>query len=228
MPLLLNLLAKNSGSWPNSWVAAWLHMMSRCFGWGPRHTWNGSQFYKVFGNIHMLFLWMGRWIHHHVTTTILVGPEFSNFPKSWVSAFGYKWCHDGFVETPDPHGMASTSTPNTYKAFVNIHVLWMGTRIYPPSCQYRHTCWPRFQRIVRILGSQLVYKWSQQVHWLRPQTHMECFPHPLLTYTRCLRTFIWCCGEADDSQWCHYTSTILVCKDFSELGKILGSNLGYK
>ncbi len=30
--------------------------------------------YKVFETIHML--WMGRWVHHHATTTILVSPEF--------------------------------------------------------------------------------------------------------------------------------------------------------
>ena len=36
------------------------------------------------------------------------------------------------------------------------------------------------------------------VHWLRPQSHMEWFPPPLLRYTRCLRTFI-CCGWTDGS-----------------------------
>ncbi len=30
--------------------------------------------YKVFETIYML--WMGRWVHHHATTTILVCPEF--------------------------------------------------------------------------------------------------------------------------------------------------------
>ena len=28
------------------------------------------------------------------------------------------------------------------------------------------------------------------VHWLRPQAHMEWFPHPLQVYTRCLRAVI--------------------------------------
>jgi hypothetical protein len=37
-----------------------------------------------------------------------------------------------------------------------------------------------------------------KVHWLRLQTHMTWFPHPLHTYTRCLRIFI-CCGWADGS-----------------------------
>jgi hypothetical protein len=30
--------------------------------------------YKAFETIHML--WMGRWVHHHATTTILVAAEF--------------------------------------------------------------------------------------------------------------------------------------------------------
>ena len=37
-----------------------------------------------------------------------------------------------------------------------------------------------------------------KVHWLRLQTHMTWFPHPLHTYTRCLRIFI-CCGWANGS-----------------------------
>jgi hypothetical protein len=37
-----------------------------------------------------------------------------------------------------------------------------------------------------------------KVQWLRPQIHMEWFPHPLHTYTRSLRPFI-CCGRADGS-----------------------------
>ena len=37
-----------------------------------------------------------------------------------------------------------------------------------------------------------------RAHWMRPKTHLEWFPHPLHTYTRCLRPFI-CCGWADGS-----------------------------
>ncbi len=32
-----------------------------------------SSIYNEFGNVHML--WMGIWIHHHVVTTTLVGPD---------------------------------------------------------------------------------------------------------------------------------------------------------
>jgi hypothetical protein len=35
--------------------------------------------YKVFKTIHML--WMGRWIHHHVTSTILVGKEIQELAE---------------------------------------------------------------------------------------------------------------------------------------------------
>ena len=53
--------------------------------------------------------------------------------------------------------------------------------------------WPEF----------LGHSWSSnandvKVHWLRPQTHMEWFPHSLHTYTMCFRSFIWS-GWADGS-----------------------------
>jgi hypothetical protein len=37
----------------------------------PTYT---TYIYKVFETIHML--WMGRWVHHHTTTTILVCPKY--------------------------------------------------------------------------------------------------------------------------------------------------------
>ena len=37
-----------------------------------------------------------------------------------------------------------------------------------------------------------------RARWMRPKTHLEWFPHPLHTYTRCLRPFI-CYGWADGS-----------------------------
>jgi hypothetical protein len=39
-----------------------------------------SSIYKVFDNIHML--WMGRWIHRHAVTTTLVDPELENFDQN--------------------------------------------------------------------------------------------------------------------------------------------------
>ena len=165
MPLLLNLLAKNSGSWPNSWVAVWLHMMSRCFGWGPRHTWNGSQFYKVFGNIHMLFLWMGRWIHHHVTSIILVCEWLSLLADFLGHRGAAKLCQGWLVEAPTPHCMLLTST-------------W--------CCG-----WTNGSTIMPLPSSLLVYNFhSWQISWIAarceatnavkvdqlwPKTHMERF-----------------------------------------------------
>jgi hypothetical protein len=84
----------------------------------PLHTYK-----KVFEIIHMLWLWMGRWVHHHATTTILVAAEF----RELADFLG--------------HSEATNDV---------------------------------------------------KVQWLRPQTHMEWFPHPLHTYTRSLslRPFI--------------------------------------
>jgi hypothetical protein len=67
----------------------------------------------------------------------------------------------------------------------------------PPSCHYPHTYCRRrlpkgFNKISRL---KLGYN-DVMVHWLRPQTHMEWFPHPLQANSRCLRTFL-CCGWAD-------------------------------
>jgi hypothetical protein len=48
-----------------------------------------STYVNVFENIHML--WMGRWIHHHPTFTILVGAEFRKLVEFLgCSQLGYK------------------------------------------------------------------------------------------------------------------------------------------
>jgi hypothetical protein len=39
-----------------------------------------SSIYKVFDNVHML--WMGIWIHHHAVTTALVGIDLEIRQKS--------------------------------------------------------------------------------------------------------------------------------------------------
>jgi hypothetical protein len=67
---------------------------------------------------------MGRWIHHHATSTVVVDAEFG------------EWADFLF---------------DSIKASNDV-----------------------------------------KVHWLRPQTHMEWFPHPLNTYTIHFRPFIWC------------------------------------
>ena len=50
--------------------------------------------------------------------------------------------------------------------------------------------WEVYQNPWSLLGAALN---EALVQWLRLQTHMEWFPHPLQTYTSCLTTFI-CCG----------------------------------
>ena len=100
--------------------------------------------YKVFEIIHMLWLWMGRLVHHHATTTILVAAEF----RELADFLGHS------------------------KATNDI-----------------------------------------KVQWLRPQTHMEWFPHPLHTYKEFEFETIHILWKG---RWVHHhtTSTILVCQEF--------------
>ena len=80
---------------------------------------------------------------------------------------------------------------------------------------YHHSCWlagPDFGRLARIPGSQ----WSSnandvKVHWLRPQTHMEWFPHPLQTYTWCFEHSFLYCGWANGSTIMSLTPYLLAC-----------------
>jgi hypothetical protein len=64
-----------------------------------------------------------------------------------------------------------------------------------------------------LLWSQQDYKWCH-VHWLRPQTLMEWFPHLLHTYKMCFRP-----SYADNGRWIHHHAhcTTLVCPEFTEL-----------
>ena len=161
MPVLPYLLAQNSGSWRISWVTAELHLLVEApdpHGMIPTSTPN---IHQVFENTQML--WMGRWIHHHATITICVGPwNEESWPYTWVtvglqmmsrcSGWGPRptWnssqissrhikevetfrCCDLLVEAPDPHGMIPTSTPNIYKVAENIHILKMGRWIHHRS-----------------------------------------------------------------------------------------------
>ncbi len=41
--------------------------------------------YKVFDNVHML--WMGIWIQHHAVTTAVIGPNLVGWLKSEVTAW---------------------------------------------------------------------------------------------------------------------------------------------
>ncbi len=110
------------------------------------------------------------------------------------------WCQGALVEAPDLHGMVPTSTPNIYKVFESIHIHF---HYHTPLTIF--LCF-EFRELANILGDssagwQLRCKWWCQgaldvkVHWLSPQTYMEWFPHPLQTYTRCLRAFICCTGS---------------------------------
>ncbi len=75
-------------------------------------------------------LWMGRWIHHHATTTILVGPELRELAKF----LGHSWAaNDVKVHwlRPQTHMEWFSHPLQTYKVFEIIHMLWMGIWVHP-------------------------------------------------------------------------------------------------
>jgi hypothetical protein len=80
----------------------------------------------------------------------------------------------------DPDGMAPTSTSNIYKVFGNIPMLWMGRWIQYLGNTTIILVGQDFRELSKFLGHSLATN-DVMVNWLRPQTHMECFPHPLQT-----------------------------------------------
>ncbi len=102
------------------------------------------------------------------------------------------------VEAQDPHGIVPTSTPYIYKVFEIIHMLWlwMGRWVHHHATTTILVA-AECRELADFLGHSKATN-DVKVQWLSPQTHMEWFPHPLHTHTRCLRPFI-CCGRADGS-----------------------------
>jgi hypothetical protein len=82
-----------------------------------------SNIYKVFECFHML--WMGRWIHNHAISTVVVGPELEFRTLADIEGHIAGLQMMSVVEAPVPYGMVSTSTSNICKVFDNFHMLWM-------------------------------------------------------------------------------------------------------
>ncbi len=76
-----------------------------------------------------------------------------------------------------------------------------------------------FRELADFLGHSKATN-DVKVQWLRPQTRMEWFPHPLHTYTRSLRPFI-CCGRVDGSTIMPL-APYLYAMNFRELADVLG------
>ncbi len=91
-----------------------------------------SSIYKEFDNVHMLWMGIWIWIHHHPVTTTLVGPDLGSRLKSAGSLLGATIANDhcGVVEALDPPGLVPTSTSSIYTEFDNVHMLWMGIWIH--------------------------------------------------------------------------------------------------
>ncbi len=100
------------------------------------------------------------------------------------------------VEAPDSHGMVPKTTPNIHNVCENICMLWMVRWIHHHATSTIFVC-PKHHELANFLGHSMATN-NVRVHWLRPQTHIEWFPHPLQTYIRCDRTFV-CWGWSDGS-----------------------------
>jgi hypothetical protein len=77
--------------------------------------------YKVFDNLHMLWMWI--WIRHHAGTAILVGPDLESQTKFWVMTTNeaealVHWLRLLIYMKWFP----PTSTKTTYKVFDILHM----------------------------------------------------------------------------------------------------------
>ena len=146
---------------------------------------------------HMKGVWMpshavdGDMICHHVSTTTHISPNFWSQLKSLVTA----WCCDVWnpcasIEAPILPEMLSTLTSFIKRVFRNLYAV--EGYMDPSAHHYHYTCSSRFWKFDEILCHFLALK-ECLLPWLRLQTQMEWFPHPLQPYERHLVTFI-CCG----------------------------------
>ena len=136
--------------------------MPLCFGWGTRPTWNGSQI-KV---KHI----QGVWEHSYVENSHMDPPSCHIHHTLWQRVLGVgeilvsqhvatNQCHDPLIKAPWPHTrmVPPTSSPNIYKVFENIHMLWTVRLIHNHA-----TSTILFGQELQELGdflSQCGYKW---------------------------------------------------------------------
>jgi hypothetical protein len=107
------------------------------------------------------------WIHHHASSTILFGKEF------WV--LGEFLCHS--VATNQWHGpLIPTSSPNIYKVFENIHMLWTLRLIHNHAIS-TILFGQELQELEDFLCLSVATN-DGNVLWLKPQTHLEWFQFP--------------------------------------------------
>jgi hypothetical protein len=178
MPIVPHLLAQNSCSWLIFWITARLQMMSRCIGWGPKPTWNGS---------HMCFRPFIRSGLADGSTFIPLPPYLLRQSLGWLQIF---WITVRLQMMSRCIGWGPEHT-------------WTGSHIHSfKTCFRPFICLmvdestitlvcPEFTKLADFLDHSKATN-DVKVHWLRPQTHMEWFPHPLHTYTMCFNSFLCC------------------------------------
>ena len=163
-------------------------MMSWCIGWGPRPTLpnSSSNINQVCENIHML--WMGRWIHDHAISTIRGIYIFTRWEKFWKSRLA---TNDVMVHWLRPQTHMEWFPPplQRYTRCLRTFICcgWAARSTIMPLPL--HLPCVEIREFSKFLGHSSATN-DVMVHWLRPQSHMEWFPPPLLRYRRCLKTFL--------------------------------------
>ena len=152
--------------------------MSRCIGWGPKTTWNGSHIHIqcVLDNSYVVDGQMDPpSFHCHQTCWCRVW-GVDQFPGlQWV----YKWCQGALVEAPKPQWFPHYSI---HMERVVVHLFRADTgQMNPPSCLSYHTCCPRIHGVGRFPGSQQDYKWCQGALVEAPNPHgLVVTPTPII------------------------------------------------
>ncbi len=67
------------------------------------------------------------------------------------------------VEALDPPSNATVSTLNICKVFDNLYMLWIHMDL--PSYPYHRTCWPRYGKLVKILGRYWQSSCHHFIYW---------------------------------------------------------------
>jgi hypothetical protein len=134
-------------------------------------------------------LWMGRWIHHHATSTILVGEEIRELAEFLDHSKAGNDVKVGWLR-PQTHMEWFPPPPYTPTRCLRQFICcgWadgstiMSLQLYLLAKRFRS--WQSSWNTARLQLDHSKAANDVKVDWLRPQTHMEWFPNPLNTYYR--------------------------------------------
>jgi hypothetical protein len=109
---------------PNEAIVQWLKLQTR-MKWLPQHP------LHTYERCLTTFICCG-WDYGSIMMTLPPHLPVPIWIAGWNpgSLLGAKWSHCAVVGAPNPHLMATISTPYIWKVFDNIHMLWMGIWIH--------------------------------------------------------------------------------------------------